>query len=198
MASTLSSPSGNDSPWIEYYRPTMVSDIFGSDLTVSRLQPIARDGDIRMPNIILTVPYNDEGREAIILPADGDLLPALNDLQATPSQIKVGEKPHPLQVKKMIRNVRKGKFASACTDLNQLYEIGYSPVDIFTALYDALRNYDMPEFLKLEISKEAGSVGTRIAEAVDSYPLLCGLLAKVSPSSEIIIAASMSNNHTPA
>lgn len=53
----------------------------------------------------------------------------------------------------MIRNVRKGKFASACTDLNQLYEIGYSPVDIFTALYDALRNYDMPEFLKLEISK---------------------------------------------
>lgn len=46
--------------------------------------------------------------------------------------------------------------------------------------------------------QEAGSVGTRIAEAVDSYPLLCGLLAKVSPSSEIIIAASMSNNHTPA
>ena len=53
MASTLSSPSGNDTPWIENYRFTNVSDIVGSDHAVSRFQAIARDGD--MPNLILAV-----------------------------------------------------------------------------------------------------------------------------------------------
>ena len=53
----------------------------------------------------------------------------------------------------MICNVREGKFERACADLKQLYEIGYSPIDIITSLYDALQNYEMPDFLKLEFLK---------------------------------------------
>ena len=58
-----------------------------------------------------------------------------------------------MQVKNMICNVREGKFERACADLKQLYEIGYSPIDIITSLYDALQNYEMPDFLKLEFLK---------------------------------------------
>ena len=52
MASS-SSMSNYDMPWVEKYRPTKVADIVGNEDTVSRLQVIARDGN--MPNLILSV-----------------------------------------------------------------------------------------------------------------------------------------------
>jgi hypothetical protein len=57
MASSSSSSSTNtanyDIPWVEKYRPTKVIDIVGNEDAVSRLQVIARDGN--MPNLILSV-----------------------------------------------------------------------------------------------------------------------------------------------
>ncbi|KAJ3412836.1 replication factor C subunit 4 [Chytridiales sp. JEL 0842] len=41
-------------PWVEKYRPTVLKDIVGNEETVSRLQIIARDGN--MPNIIISGP----------------------------------------------------------------------------------------------------------------------------------------------
>lgn len=40
-------------PWVEKYRPNKVADIVGNEDAVSRLQVIARDGN--MPNLILAV-----------------------------------------------------------------------------------------------------------------------------------------------
>ena len=48
-----SSSSGYDMPWVEKYRPNKVVDIVGNEDAVSRLQVIARDGN--MPNLILSV-----------------------------------------------------------------------------------------------------------------------------------------------
>lgn len=54
MASSSSSNSVSyDVPWVEKYRPSKVADIVGNEDAVSRLQVIARDGN--MPNIILSV-----------------------------------------------------------------------------------------------------------------------------------------------
>ena len=57
MASSSSSGGGGvggyDVPWVEKYRPNKVSDIVGNEDAVSRLQVIARDGN--MPNLILSV-----------------------------------------------------------------------------------------------------------------------------------------------
>lgn len=55
MASSSSSAGGGgyDMPWVEKYRPTKVVDIVGNEDAVSRLQVIARDGN--MPNLILSV-----------------------------------------------------------------------------------------------------------------------------------------------
>ncbi|RWW42084.1 hypothetical protein BHE74_00052392, partial [Ensete ventricosum] len=51
MASSSSS-SSYDVPWVEKYRPSKVSDIVGNGDAISRLEVIARDGN--MPNLILS------------------------------------------------------------------------------------------------------------------------------------------------
>lgn len=52
-SSSSSSTHGYEIPWVEKYRPTKVADVVGNTDAVSRLQVIARDGN--MPNLILAV-----------------------------------------------------------------------------------------------------------------------------------------------
>ncbi|CAD6262651.1 unnamed protein product [Miscanthus lutarioriparius] len=133
------------------------------------------------------VPYVPEGLEAIIFTADGDMRQALNNLQATFSGFrfvnqenvfKVCDQPHPLHVKNMMKNVLDGKFDEACSALKQLYDLGYSPTDIITTLFRVVKNYDMAEYLKLEMLKETGFAHMRICDGVGSFLQLSGLLAK--------------------
>ncbi|KAL6620792.1 hypothetical protein ACP70R_035931 [Stipagrostis hirtigluma subsp. patula] len=133
------------------------------------------------------VPYVPEGLEAIIFTADGDMRQALNNLQATYSGFrfvnqenvfKVCDQPHPLHVKNMVKNVLDGKFDEACSGLKQLYDLGYSPTDIITTLFRVVKNYDMAEYLKLEMLKETGFAHMRICDGVGSFLQLSGLLAK--------------------
>jgi len=46
--------SAYKSPWVEAYRPRTLADVLGNEETVSRLQAIAKDGN--MPNLILCGP----------------------------------------------------------------------------------------------------------------------------------------------
>lgn len=55
--SALKGKSGNGSyqvPWVEKYRPRTLDDVVGNEETVSRLQAIARTGNL--PNLILAGP----------------------------------------------------------------------------------------------------------------------------------------------
>lgn len=52
-STTTNTTVGYDVPWVEKYRPSKVADIVGNQDAVSRLQVIARDGN--MPNLILSV-----------------------------------------------------------------------------------------------------------------------------------------------
>ena len=120
---------------------------------------------------------------------------------------QVCDQPHPLHVKKMIRDVLDGRFDDACAGLKQLYDLGYSPTDIITTLFRVIKNYDMEEYLKLEFMKvvylwlsgltlvnfsvrgywilngimqEAGFAHMRICDGVGSLLQLSGLLAKLA------------------
>lgn len=135
------------------------------------------------------VAYIPEGLEAIIFTADGDMRQALNNLQATYSGFqfvnqenvfKVCDQPHPLHVKNMVQNVLEGNFDEACSRLKSLYDLGYSATDIITTLFRVIKNYDMPEYLKLEFIKETGFAHMRISDGVGSLLQLSGLLAKLS------------------
>ncbi|EFJ29878.1 hypothetical protein SELMODRAFT_90486 [Selaginella moellendorffii] len=134
------------------------------------------------------VPYVPEGLEAVVFTADGDMRQALNNLQATYSGFqfvnrenvfKVCDQPHPLLVSTMIQNTLAGKIDEAYLGMKQLYDLGYSASDIITTLFRVVKNFDMPEFLKLEYIKEVGFAHMRIAEGVGSLLQLTGLLAKL-------------------
>ncbi|KAL8145787.1 hypothetical protein AgCh_003803 [Apium graveolens] len=77
MASSSSSASmisqGYEMPWVEKFRPTKVCDIVGNEDAVSRLQVIARDGN--MPNLILAGPPGT-GKTTSILALAHELLGA--------------------------------------------------------------------------------------------------------------------------
>ncbi|CAN6285853.1 unnamed protein product [Urochloa humidicola] len=101
---------------------------------------------------------------------------------------KVCDQPHPLHVKNMVKNVLDGKFDEACSALKQLYDLGYSPTDIITTLFRVVKNYDMAEYLKLEMLKETGFAHMRICDGVGSFLQLSGLLAKFALVRETAIA----------
>ncbi|RYR29883.1 hypothetical protein Ahy_B01g054484 isoform B [Arachis hypogaea] len=71
MASSSSNNSSYDVPWVEKYRPSKVSDVVGNQDAVSRLQVIARDGN--MPNLILSGPPGT-GKTTSILALAHELL----------------------------------------------------------------------------------------------------------------------------
>ncbi|KAI5011691.1 hypothetical protein ZWY2020_013828 [Hordeum vulgare] len=127
-------------------------------------------------SLMVVVPYVPEGLEAIIFTADGDMRQALNNLQATVSGFRFVNQENVF--KSMVKNVLDGKFDEACSGLKQLYDLGYSPTDIITTLFRVIKNYDMAEFLKLELLKETGFAHMRICDGVGSFLQLSGLLAK--------------------
>ena len=51
---TKNASNNYKSPWVEAYRPRTLADVLGNEETVSRLQAIAKDGNL--PNLILCGP----------------------------------------------------------------------------------------------------------------------------------------------
>ncbi|KAH8940525.1 hypothetical protein BDL97_15G093600 [Sphagnum fallax] len=134
------------------------------------------------------VPYVPEGLEAVVFTADGDMRQALNNLQATYSGFqfvnqdnvfKVCDQPHPLLVLSIVKHTLNENIDDAYIGLKQLYDLGYAASDIITTLFRVVKNYDMPEFLKLEYIREVGFAHMRIADGVGSLLQLSGLLAKL-------------------
>lgn len=90
------------------------------------------------------VPYVNEGLEAIIFTADGDMRQALNNLQATfggfglidqANVFKVCDQPHPLLVSNIVKTCMDADFYAAADGMNALCDLGYSAIDIITTFF---------------------------------------------------------------
>ncbi|XP_069134240.1 LOW QUALITY PROTEIN: replication factor C subunit 2-like [Argopecten irradians] len=141
-----------------------------------------------------SVSYTDDGIEAIVFTAQGDMRQALNNLQSTfqgfghvnsENVFKVCDEPHPVLVKDMLQHCVNGALEEAYKIMAHLWKLGYSCQDIMTIVFRVCKTHSMPEFLKLEFIKEIGYTHMRIAEGVSSLLQLSGMLARLCKISAI-------------
>ncbi|KAJ7786543.1 P-loop containing nucleoside triphosphate hydrolase protein [Mycena metata] len=135
------------------------------------------------------VEYNDDGLTALIFTSEGDMRQAINNLQSTHSGFgfisgdnvfKVCDQPHPIIVQATIRACTKGDINTAMEKLTELWEQGYSAVDIVVTIFRVVKTFDeMPEHTKLEYIKEIGFTHMRILEGVGTLLQLAGLVARL-------------------
>uniref|UniRef100_A0A8C6PXL5 Replication factor C subunit 2 n=1 Tax=Nothobranchius furzeri TaxID=105023 RepID=A0A8C6PXL5_NOTFU len=131
---------------------------------------------------------SDDGLEAVIFTAQGDMRQALNNLQSTNSGFgyinsenvfKVCDEPHPLLVKGMLGHCVDSNIDEAYKVVEQLWALGYSPEDIIGNIFRVCKTYQMAEYLKLEFIKEIGFTHMRVAEGVNSLLQMAGLLGRL-------------------
>lgn len=85
---------------------------------------------------------------------------AVNNLQSTftgfgfvgaDEVFKVCDQPHPVKVQELIKDCTKGNVDGAMNKLEDLWNYGYSAVDIVTTLFRVVKGIDgMAEYMKLE------------------------------------------------
>lgn len=140
------------------------------------------------------VSYTDDGLEAIIFTAEGDMRNALNNLQATNSGFdhvnqvnvfKVCDQPHPTTVRSILDHCIAGDTAKAVKEVQALWNTGYSCSDIIGTLFKVAKTFDMPEALKLEYLREIGFAHMRIADGCASLLQLLGLAARLCQKVEV-------------
>lgn len=97
------------------------------------------------------VEYNDDGLTALIFTAEGDMRQAINNLQSTHSGFgfvsgdnvfKVCDQPHPIVVQTMIRSCLKGDINTSMEKLNELWDNGYSAIDIVVTIFRVVKVFD--------------------------------------------------------
>lgn len=134
------------------------------------------------------VSYTDDGMEAIVFTAQGDMRQGINNLQSTfagfghvnsENVFKVCDEPHPLLIKDMIQHCVDGKIDEAYKIMNHLWKLGYAAEDIISNTFRVCKNHDMPEYLKLEFIRDIGFTHMRIVQGVNSLLQMSGLLAKL-------------------
>jgi replication factor C subunit 2/4 len=138
------------------------------------------------------VAYTDDGLEAILFTAEGDMRHAINTLQAAyyltkggmvnqGTVFKVCDQPHPKTVSDIIDFCAKGDTKSAVAKMTALYKSGYSASDIIGTTFKVVKAHgDLNEGLKLEYLREIGFTHMRIADGVNSLLQLLGLVARLS------------------
>jgi|Transcript_34857 replication factor C subunit 2/4 len=143
------------------------------------------------------VPHTEDGLEAILYTAEGDLRNALNNLQATmygfgivnaDNVFKVCDQPHPVIVEELVQFCLAGQLASAQKKLNALLNKGYSAVDIITTFFKVVSKLKIDEKTQLEFIKRIGECHVRIVEGVSTPLQLGGLLARMCKYSREVLS----------
>ncbi|EFA78355.1 replication factor C subunit [Heterostelium album PN500] len=119
------------------------------------------------------VPYTDDGLEALIFTAEGDMRQALNNLQSTFTGFEM------VSGDNVFRHCADGRFEDAFKNTKDLWDKGYSSMDIISTFFKVAKTLDMPEYQKLEFIKEIGFTNLRITQGVNSLLQLSALLSRL-------------------
>eukprot|EP00339_Tiarina_fusa_P026971 CAMPEP_0117019968 /NCGR_PEP_ID=MMETSP0472-20121206/15239_1 /TAXON_ID=693140 ORGANISM="Tiarina fusus, Strain LIS" /NCGR_SAMPLE_ID=MMETSP0472 /ASSEMBLY_ACC=CAM_ASM_000603 /LENGTH=339 /DNA_ID=CAMNT_0004725049 /DNA_START=112 /DNA_END=1131 /DNA_ORIENTATION=+ len=144
------------------------------------------------------VAYTDDGLEAILFTAEGDMRHALNNLQASHSLAKgsgkmvdqktvfqVCDQPHPTVVRSMIDACQQGDLHAANKELANLWSLGYSASDIIGTVFKVTKVHDkLQEGTKLQFLREIGFTHMRISNGVNTQLQLLGLMSRLCQNSD--------------
>ena len=134
------------------------------------------------------IDHSDDGLEAVVFTAQGDMRQALNNLQSThegfgfvksENVFKVCDEPHPLLIKDMLDHCIKSDIDESYKLLHHLWKLGYSSEDIVTSVFRVAKTHNMAEFLKLEFIKEIGLTHLALVQGTQSLLQLSGMLARL-------------------
>nr|CAI5855839.1 unnamed protein product [Callosobruchus analis] len=134
------------------------------------------------------VKYTEDGLEAIVFIAQGDMRQALNNLQSTHNGFgevnsqnvyKVCDEPHPMLIKEMLKNCIDGDIRKAYKVIQYLWNLGYAAEDIIKNIFRVCKNMDIEEGLKLSFIKEISLTHQRIVDGLCSLIQMSGLLARL-------------------
>nr|CAH7741212.1 unnamed protein product [Callosobruchus chinensis] len=134
------------------------------------------------------VKYTEDGLEAIVFIAQGDMRQALNNLQSTHNGFgevnsqnvyKVCDEPHPMLIKEMLKNCIDGDIRKAYKVIQYLWSLGYAAEDIIKNIFRVCKNMDIDEGLKLSFIKEISLTHQRIVDGLCSLIQMSGLLARL-------------------
>jgi len=134
------------------------------------------------------IPHTDDGLEAVLFTAEGDMRQALNNLQSThagygfvnrENVFKVCDQPHPLLIRSIMTECEAANLDKALQQLNYLWGLGYSAVDIIGTMFRVIKTASMPEYLKLEFIKEIGFAHMRAVKGMNTLLQLKALIARL-------------------
>lgn len=134
------------------------------------------------------VEITEDGLDAIIYAAEGDMRHAINILQASSALgetvtsdvvFKVVGRARPEEVREMLQLAFSGRFMDAREKLYELLiKYGLSATDVVKQIHREIFKLPIDERLKVELIDRIGEVEYRLVEGADSEIQLSALLAK--------------------
>ena len=131
----------------------------------------------------------EDGLQALIFTADGDMRQAINNLQSTyygfkqvnaENVFKVCDQPHPVVVRHILESCSKGDIMESDKCMRELYDLGYASLDIITTIFRVIKSFnELDEELRLDYLKEIGMTHMRILDGHQSLVQLSGLVARL-------------------
>ncbi|CAH0663592.1 unnamed protein product [Spodoptera exigua] len=131
--------------------------------------------------------YTEEGVNAVVFTAQGDLRSALNNLQSTAQGFghisaehvfKVCDEPHPMLVRAMLEACLRQDMHEAYKVIAKLCKLGYAAEDIVSNIFRVCKTLDTDEATRLALVREVGLTQLRVADGLASPLQLAGLLAR--------------------
>lgn len=132
--------------------------------------------------------YDQEGLEALVFSAEGDMRNILNGAQSTFNAFgsitkehvfRMNDQPQPEKVRAALRASLQKDWKSAFEPVHQIWKQGYSPMDIISVFARVTKQFDAPEHIKLEWLKEIGLTHMRVTSGAQGLLHLDAMISKL-------------------
>ncbi|MFB6106464.1 MAG: replication factor C small subunit [Halobacteriaceae archaeon] len=170
-----------------------IIDPIQSRCAVFRFSPIPDDAMAAHVREIAAeegIEVTDEGIEALVYAADGDMRKAINGLQAAAVTGEVVDEEavytvtataRPEEVEEMVRTALDGDFPAARSVLDDLLtDKGLAGGDVIDQLHRSVWEFDLPDEAAVRLLDRVGEADYRIAEGANERVQLEALLAAVA------------------